>query len=85
MLSTVSAVQILATVDALDELDFEGRGGREQVGKCKCECFCVIARLINQILLGCKTARLAPLLVMNGVRPIPDFSTALSMHCHCSA
>jgi geranylgeranyl transferase type-2 subunit beta len=35
MLSTVSAVQILATVDALDELDGQVNGGREKVGKCK--------------------------------------------------
>lgn len=34
MLSTVSAVQILAMVDALDELDKKGKG-RRQVGKCK--------------------------------------------------
>jgi geranylgeranyl transferase type-2 subunit beta len=33
MLSTVSAVQILATIDALDELDKRGKG-RLQVGKC---------------------------------------------------
>ena len=35
MLSTISAVQILATVNALDELESEGRGGRIKVGKCK--------------------------------------------------
>jgi geranylgeranyl transferase type-2 subunit beta len=35
MLSTVSAVQILATVDALDALEVEGRGGREKVGRCE--------------------------------------------------
>lgn len=34
MLSTVSAVQILAMVDALDELDKKGKG-KGQVGKCK--------------------------------------------------
>lgn len=33
MLSTVSAVQILATVDALDELDTRGHG-KVAVGKC---------------------------------------------------
>ncbi|KAF7513693.1 hypothetical protein GJ744_007744 [Endocarpon pusillum] len=33
MLSTVSAVQILATVDALDELESEGHGGRIKIGK----------------------------------------------------
>lgn len=36
MLSTVSAVQVLVMVDALDELDTRGKGdGRTQVGKCK--------------------------------------------------
>lgn len=34
MLYTVSAIQILATVDALDELDKRCEGGRESVGKC---------------------------------------------------
>lgn len=34
MLYTVSAVQILVTIDALDELDKDGRGGKEKVGKC---------------------------------------------------
>lgn len=34
MLYTVSAVQILVTIDALDELDTNGRGGKEIVGKC---------------------------------------------------
>ena len=34
LLYTVSAVQILATVDAFDELDSKGKG-KEQVGKCQ--------------------------------------------------
>ena len=34
MLYTVSAVQILVTVDALDELGKNGNGGTEKVGKC---------------------------------------------------
>ncbi|KAI5284229.1 hypothetical protein KEM54_001505 [Ascosphaera aggregata] len=33
MLYTVSAVQILVTVDALGELEKDGRGGKEKVGK----------------------------------------------------
>lgn len=37
MLSTVSAVQVLAIVDALDELESRGKGnGKAQVGQCKC-------------------------------------------------
>lgn len=35
MLYTVSAVQILVTIDALDELDTNGRGGKEKIGRCK--------------------------------------------------
>lgn len=35
MLSTVSAVQILATVNAFDELEARGKG-KAQVGKCAC-------------------------------------------------
>ena len=34
MLYTVSAVQILGTVDALEELDGRGKAGKETVGKC---------------------------------------------------
>ena len=34
MLYTVSAVQILALVDALDVLNHEDRGGKEKVGRC---------------------------------------------------
>ena len=35
MLYTVSAVQILATVDAVEELDRKGKAGREKVGECR--------------------------------------------------
>ena len=34
MLYTVSAVQILVTIDAVDELGLRGKGGKERVGKC---------------------------------------------------
>ena len=34
MLYTVSAVQILVMVDALDDLEERGKGGRARVGKC---------------------------------------------------
>lgn len=33
--STLSAVQILVTVDAVHELDRQGTGGREKVGSCE--------------------------------------------------
>lgn len=35
MLYTVSAVQILATIGALGELEKLGKGGRNRVGKCE--------------------------------------------------
>jgi geranylgeranyl transferase type-2 subunit beta len=35
MLYTVSAVQILATIDALPELDKSAKGSREEVGQCR--------------------------------------------------
>ena len=35
MLYTVSAVQILATIDGLEDLERRRRGGKEQVAKCK--------------------------------------------------
>ena len=35
MLYTVSAVQILATVDAIEELDKRGKAGRDKVGACR--------------------------------------------------
>lgn len=34
MLYTVSAVQILVTVDAVDELEKRGLGGKQKVGAC---------------------------------------------------
>lgn len=83
MLSTVSAVQILATVGALDELEVGDRGGREKVGRCKYRYFYVAAGLISQILLGFKTKKLAPLPVMSGGRRILDSSMVLSMPYHC--
>jgi geranylgeranyl transferase type-2 subunit beta len=36
MLYTVNAVQILATVDAISDLDSSARDGKARVGKCKC-------------------------------------------------
>lgn len=47
MLSTVSAIQILAIVDALDVLEMEDRGGREKVGRCKSMDVVQAARLIR--------------------------------------
>lgn len=35
MLYTVSAIQILATIDALDELDRPGSSGRHKVAECR--------------------------------------------------
>lgn len=82
MLSTVSAVQILATVDALDELESEGHGGRIKIGKCKSAYVSLAARLTIQILPGYKTGIPGPLLVMSGGRQTLDSSTALSTRYH---
>lgn len=83
MLSTVSAVQILATVDALDELESEGHGGRIKIGKCKFAYVSLLAaRLTIQILPGYKTGIPGPLLVMSGGRQTLDSSTALSTRYH---
>lgn len=35
MLSTVSAVQILATLDAFEDLEKRIQGGKERIGKCR--------------------------------------------------
>ena len=35
MLYTVSAIQILGTVNALEELDRRGKAGKEKVGRCE--------------------------------------------------
>lgn len=35
MLYTVSAVQILVMLDAVDQLEKRGKGGKEKVAKCK--------------------------------------------------
>lgn len=35
MLNTVNAVQILVMLDAVEELEKDGRGGKERVGQCK--------------------------------------------------
>jgi geranylgeranyl transferase type-2 subunit beta len=34
MLYTVSAVQLLVTVDAIDELEKRGKGGKKRVAEC---------------------------------------------------
>jgi geranylgeranyl transferase type-2 subunit beta len=34
MLYTVSAVQVLVTIEAVDELEKQGRGGKEKVASC---------------------------------------------------
>lgn len=50
LLSTVSAIQILATIDALDELEDRG-WGRAKVGNCK-QCFrCLPILLLTLSLL----------------------------------
>jgi len=83
LLYTVSAVQILATVDALGVLEKRGRGGLVGVGNCMTsfpspsdflELYCVMADSF-QILRPFKTATRARSQAMNGVKKTRDSFT----------
>ena len=86
MLSTVSAVQILVMIDALDDLEKRGKG-IAKIGKCMSEYSEKVSHLSRAIAKGpltClqslpiyKTARRELLLGMNGERKIHAFYTAL--------
>ncbi len=86
MLSTVSAVQVLAMVDALDELDARGKsGGKAQVGKCASP-YSMLAvpdivylANISKSLQVCKIQKLVAFTAMNGGRKTRASCTALSM------
>lgn len=90
MLSTVSAVQILAMVDAFDELEARGRG-KAQVGKCASfttppsvvQAY-IGANPLSQILPISRTARLAPLPATSGGRKTRGSSMGLSMRSRSS-
>lgn len=84
MLYTVSAIQILATIDALGELDIRGKAGMEKVGKCiRFRSTCSNnTKASMQILQNCKTARLGPSQEMNGGKQTHGFSSVLSLHYH---
>jgi Prenyltransferase and squalene oxidase repeat len=77
MLYTVSAIQILATVDALQEL--ERTGGKDRVGKCEGNSPRLEAQLTKQTLPGCKILIRARSQAMSGERRILDSSTVPSM------
>lgn len=82
MLYTVSAIQILATVHALDALEADGRGGKEKVVQCArsvaSHSFIGINN-VSQTLLASKAIPQAPLLVTSGANTIPAFSMVPSM------
>lgn len=85
MLSTVSAVQILAMVDALDELETRGTG-KARVGKCgffhkplPSQLLLLTWRHVSnmeQTLQTCKIQRRVASLAMNGAKRILAFYTA---------
>ena len=82
MLYTVSAIQILATVHALDALEGEGHAGKEKVVQCARSVAPPSFRGTNhlsQTLPASKTIPQAPLLVMSGANTIPVFSMVPSM------
>jgi hypothetical protein len=88
MLSTVSAVQILATIDAFDELETRGKG-KAQVGKCASpgavdlqkQGFFMLTVPWVQILPVSKIARPARSLATSGEKKTPGSSTAPSTPC----
>lgn len=49
MLYTVSAVQILVTIDAVDELEKRGLGGKQKVGSCMFPPPCVMTSMISKL------------------------------------
>ena len=82
MLYTVSAIQILATVHALDALEDEGRPGKETVVQCaRSEALhsFVVTNHLAQTLPASKAIPQAPLLVMSGANMIPVFFMVPSM------
>lgn len=88
MLYTVSAVQILVTVDAVDELSKRGCGGKEKVAECmtisRCNSFFFFFLLetgndLLQISHDYRTSPQERLKGTSGVKPILDSSTARSM------
>lgn len=79
ILYTTSAIQILATVDALTALD--SNGGRDKVGRCKLRLNRPSCTLTGQISLVYKIVNLAPSLVTSGARRTLASFIALSLPC----
>ena len=77
MLYTVSAVQILGTVDALEELDGRGKAGKEMVGKCGfgSDVDKNQVEKKTQIWQTYRIKRRGPLLEINGAKQIHAFCT----------
>lgn len=57
MLYTVSAIQILATIDALDDLEKNGRGGKEKVANCTLGLLGTNSIHTDRLFSHCKFAR----------------------------
>lgn len=88
MLSTVSAVQILAMINAFDELETRGKG-KAQVGQCASTLRVESqpsggANLLIQTLRTFRIARPAHSPAMNGEKKTRDSSMAPSMRCRFS-
>lgn len=86
MLYTVSAVQILAMVDAFDELEKRGKG-KAKVGECKspsalCCSSCLPSLTCAQSLPTYKTVQPVPFRVMSGVKRTHASCTALLTPSH---
>ena len=78
MLYTVSAIQILGTVDAVEELNRGGQLGKEKVGRCEHGKTLRLngAEYQEQSLRIYKIEKRVPLLETNGAKPILAFCTA---------
>lgn len=78
MLYTVSAVQILATLDAFEEFEQRVRDGRQKVGRCVStlkHCFDVHAHDLQSLQIF-RTLKQEPLQGMNGANETRAFCTA---------
>lgn len=72
MLYTVSAIQILATIDAIDELETRGKGGKDKVGTCEPRLTPLVLAVAHNVqsLPTFKIGRQVALPVTNGERSI---------------
>lgn len=82
MLYTTSAIQILATIDALSDLDASPHGSGEKVGQCECmHDSNVCSELTSQSLPAGRIQALVLSPVMSGARRTLDSYIVLSSRC----